>query len=389
MINIYKKIEKSNNNPNGIVEIENISSLNKPFLLCLSAQNNHDKSIYGIMRGGASISRVYTTQEEGARYKINDFPIDFLGLRYQKDNKGLENYEEIVDDFLYPFLTSESKNVNEILMQARKINFMTYCDGTETYCKVENRLVSKFKSDGFSSEDIESIISQISLTAIGTMIDTSSLMATSISFVDVNDNEISTDRTDNYKESIQSRNRKGIYGTLGRNNNIIYIYNGNGVHDLKEYFKDDTIVKPVIAGAMAYFLEMSLSNSNLEVNELLSKLNMYTDETKKSSELLSMLDNSLNYGTSKYNEAEIGLRKELDVTCKRLYDIEKNNIRLQRENNNFRQTINSVVSNVRDNCTENTSYMILVPSGLWQAPNDEYKNSLSDRELLEGNHRTK
>lgn len=104
MLTIYKKVEKSLDNLSGIIQINNINELNKPFLLCLFAQNNHDKSIYGIIREVAAAARVYTSKDPDARFKIDDFPVDFLGLRYQKDNKNKENYEEIVDDFLYPFL---------------------------------------------------------------------------------------------------------------------------------------------------------------------------------------------------------------------------------------------------------------------------------------------
>lgn len=50
MLTIYKKLEKNLDNPSGTIQIKNINELNKPFLLCLSAQNNHDKSIYGIIR---------------------------------------------------------------------------------------------------------------------------------------------------------------------------------------------------------------------------------------------------------------------------------------------------------------------------------------------------
>ena len=52
MLSIYKKVEKSSDNPSGIVQINSISELNKPFLLCLSAQDNHDNSIYGTIREG-------------------------------------------------------------------------------------------------------------------------------------------------------------------------------------------------------------------------------------------------------------------------------------------------------------------------------------------------
>ena len=56
--------------------------------------------------------------------------------------------------------------IEEIKKQARKINFMTYCDGTYTYCKIEERIIQKLISNGFSEKDVDDIVSQISLTAL-------------------------------------------------------------------------------------------------------------------------------------------------------------------------------------------------------------------------------
>lgn len=86
MLSIYKKVEKSSDNPSGIAQINSISELNKPFLLCLSAQDNHDNSIYGTIREGIIASRVYTSKDKGARFKIDEMPLDFLGLRYVSED---------------------------------------------------------------------------------------------------------------------------------------------------------------------------------------------------------------------------------------------------------------------------------------------------------------
>lgn len=378
MITIYKKEEKNIDNPSGIIKINDITTLNKPFLLCLSAQDNHDNSIYGIMREGASIARVFTTNEVASKYKINDFPVDFLGLRYQKDSKNRTNYEEIVEDLIYPYLVNNTNSIEDIIKRARNINFMTYCDGTETYCNIENKLISKLQSKGINDDNIKKIISQISLVAIGTMINISDIMATSVAFIDVNDSEISTNMTENYKKYIQDRNRKGIFGKLGKN--IIYVYNGNGSHDLKEYFKNDNVVKPAIGGVIAYFLA---SREILSNNDIIERLNKYTDETKTPSMLLNELDNSLNYNTAKYTEAEIKLRQELDNICKKMYELQKDNTRLKTENAKYSSALNSVIKGIKANSSDMTFYKILVPSGIWQAPpNVDYLTAPSDRELI-------
>ncbi len=184
MLQVYKKVEKSLDNPYGAVTIQDLEELNKPFLLCLSAQDSNPKSIFGIIKEGARAARVNTTDEMAARFKIDEFLIAFLGLKFEKDDSYKKNYEEIVDLLIYPFLVGNgAKKVEEIKKMARKINFMTYCDGTLTYSNIERRLETKLKNDGYSERNIKDILSQISLVAIGTMVDTSDLKATTASFI--------------------------------------------------------------------------------------------------------------------------------------------------------------------------------------------------------------
>ena len=103
MLSIYKKVEKKDDNLYGAISISGIE-IKKPFLLCLSAQDNYNKSVFGIIQEGARAARVYTTDEIGACFKIDDFPIDFLGVKFTSDEMYKSNYDEIVDTFLYPFL---------------------------------------------------------------------------------------------------------------------------------------------------------------------------------------------------------------------------------------------------------------------------------------------
>ena len=136
-------------------------------------------------------------------------PIDFLGVKFAKDEKFNENYEEIVDSFLYPFLVGDgNRNFNKIIKQARRINLMSYCDGTMTYKKIEKRLIDTLLSTGFIDSEVRDIVSQISLTAIGTMVDTSDLVCTSATFFDVNGAEIYNQMSDVYKNMLNENRRK-------------------------------------------------------------------------------------------------------------------------------------------------------------------------------------
>ena len=48
MFKIYKKCEKSVDNPYGILEISNINEITKPFLLCIAPRINEYNSTFGI-----------------------------------------------------------------------------------------------------------------------------------------------------------------------------------------------------------------------------------------------------------------------------------------------------------------------------------------------------
>lgn len=392
MLSIYKKVEKSSDNPSGIVQINSISELNKPFLLCLSAQDNHDNSIYGTIREGIIASRVYTSKDKGARFKIDEMPLDFLGLRYVSEDGKKKNYEEIVDKFLYPFLIGNgTRAIEEIKKQARKINFMTYCDGTYTYCKIEERIIQKLISNGFSEKDVDDIVSQISLTALGTMVDTSSLKANTIAFIDANDSEISNDVTETYKKEMQKRSVKSIYGTYPNTNNVIYVYNGSGKHDLNEYFKEGSMVKPVISGVLTSYLENSVNNTqsqtliSLSQSEKIARINKYSDQRISPSALLEELDSSLSYGkTPKYTIEEATLRQELDNCYRKIRKLQEETVRVAKYNTILEEKNKQIISGIKTNCSDTTFYKILVPSGMWQLPiGVDISNQKSDREIIE------
>ena len=396
MLNIYKRVEKSLDNLSGIVEIQRVEELERPFLLCLSAQDNYDKSIYGIIKKGAQAARVYTSEEAAAGFKIDNMPADFLGLRFRSDNVYTNNYEEIVNKLIYPFLIIYGlSQIEKIKWQARKINLMTYCDGTLTYKKIEEELEKKFKNDALSQDVIDSILSQISLVAIGTMIDISDFKATT-AFVDVNDTEISTDMTNRYKKMLQDKGCQSIYGTLKKN--VLYIYNGTGNHSLKEYFLSDRIVKPALCSVLSHFLEISIESQRqgsligISASNSLSQLAKYTKKMA-SRELLALLDRNVNYASPKYNTEEASMRHELDLLCKRVREQETQLRTFQEREENMQQQIAKIIEGLKEYSSQETMSQILTFSGLYQPslkanPFQELSDK-SVRELYNSYHQVK
>ncbi len=376
MLQVYKKVEKSLDNPYGAISIQNLEELNKPFLLCLSAQDSNPKSIFGIIKESARAARVNTTDEMAARFKIDEFPIAFLGLKFEKDDSYKKNYEEIVDLLIYPFLVGNgTKKVEEIKKMARKINFMTYCDGTLTYSNIEKRLEAKLQNDGYSESDIKDILSQISLVAIGTMVDTSDLKATTASFVDVNDSEIYTGRSNGYKKLLHEKQLKSIYGHLGNSNNVLYIFEGSGNHSLKEYFLDNNIVKPAISSVLSKFLQNSIDNEynnglvSISSGETLEQLSIYGDETKSPMSLLRDLDDAISYGGAiKYTPEEAIIRHELDISYA---EIQKTRLQLERAEHERKKkdaALNLIIEGIKHYSSDTAFYQILVSAKMWQSP---------------------
>lgn len=399
MLQVYKKVEKSIDNPYGTVSIQSLEELNKPFLLCLSAQDTHPKSIFGIIKEGARAARVNTTDEMAARFKIDEFPIAFLGLKFEKGEIYKNNYEEIVDLLIYPFLVGGT-TVEEMKKRARKINFMTYCDGTLTYLNMEKRLEEKLQNDGYSENDIKDILSQISLVAIGSMVDTRDLKATTASFVDVNDSEIYTERSNRYKKILQEKQLKSISGHLGKSNNVLYVFEGSGNHSLKEYFLDQSIVKPAISSVLSNFLQNSIDNEHsndlvsISSREILEQLSIYGDSTKSPMSLLRDLDDALSYsGAIKYTPEEAIIRHELDISYTKIRETRMQLEKIEQERNKKATALNAIIEGIRQYSSDTAFYQILVSAKIWQSPSgrdvfqeksdklirEEYNQLLSDK----------
>ena len=344
-----------------------------------------DRSIYGIIREGAQGARVYTTQEEAAGYKIDEMPVQFLGLRFKKDEVYQDKSLELVDKMLYPFLTRNGMDVDVLAKQARLMNFMTYCDGTFTFRDIETYLEEKLKRDGLGEEDINRILSQVSLVAIGTMVETSDLKGTTFTFVDVEDVEISTQKTERYQRVLEEQQRRGIYGRNGSHENGLYFYQGNGNHDLREYFSDENLVKPALCFVISRLLQSSMNHEPISLEVLMEGLKPYTDESKSVSELMSLLDSSISYDhVSKYTKGEVGIRRELDQAYT---DLAKT-IQLlefsEREKKDKTEKISKMTDGIKKYSSDMTFYQIMCSAHMWQAPIgvDPFRE-LSDRQIRE------
>ena len=390
VITIYNKIEKNIENTSGFQEVLDISMLERPFLLCISAYDNFSKAIYGIIREGAQAARLQTTQGPAAKFSLNEFPADFLGVRFEEDENYQQPYTEIADQFLFPFLKRNGDDFDSIVKQARKINLFTYCEGANTYKGIEDRLFVLLKREQYPEEIIKQILSQISLVALQSKLETGELYATSISFIDINDLEAENQKTDSYRNLLTMHGHDYFYSPLGESNGVLYVYNGSGVHRIKKFFKEENnIAKPAVCACVSMFLENSILNTTtddlipIDVEQILSRLEQYSNDTIAPSVLLQQLDDSLSYGgATRYTDSGIEVRMELDYAYKVLRKTNDRLIRALQEQERQNDRLKAVIRGVNEFSSKTTFEQILTYSHMWYSNEERQLLSLaSDKQI--------
>ena len=317
MLNVYKKCEKSVDNPKGIIKINSISELNNPLLICLTSQDQIDSSVFGIIKEGARAARIRTSDELAGGFKIDDVKIDFIGIKYEED--GLF---ESLDELIYTYL----KKNNNIKKQARNINFFTYCNAANIYVELEKRIVNKLLNDNYKLDEVKDILSQISVISIASQIDLSTTYATNVLFKDVNDRDVYDYYSKIAYKKMSELGRNASISYLGKNY-IGYIYNGTGEHELREYFKDINIVKSSLCSVVVNLLENSLKNTNsndfipITSQDLLKTIIKNNGEFTDVKELLNKLDDKIDYGTVyRYSIEEHNVLTQIDKEYKESYN---------------------------------------------------------------------
>lgn len=392
MFTVYKKCEKSLDNLHGVVEVENPSELDKPFLFCLAAQESYEKSVFGVIKEGARAARVRTTDEYAGGFKIDEMPVYFLGALYKRNKLKDERETSILNDFIYPFI-KKGKDVDEMVKRARMINFLTYCDATKVYVELEKRLIEKLSHDGLSEEDINKIVSQIGVVSIASEVDISKLHANTILFKDANDREVFDFISKTALKKMEQIGREAIIGSLKANGTVTtYVYNGTGEHELKAYFDDETIVKSSLCAAVSKLLENSVKNMHsdklipLSSRELLQTVMRYSGEFISTSELLTRLDGELSYnGTPRYTKSEDEMLSKLDESYKQLIKARSALETANRELEGERKKSTTLMTGIKEKCSDVAFEQIVVKNGYWNSSqrSDDIDSLPTDRQVRE------
>lgn len=277
MIRLYKK---SNN---GIEEIKDIRELETPFMLSLSeipfmkdeekTSTNYDKYIDKVLSLEMKSSKIDN---------IEEIPFTFIEEDFL-DDINIEESTQIVENVLLPFLTNNTNSVEELIEKAKKINFITYGFQTQKYIEIEKKLIEEL-SKTISKEDVIRIIKEMSLISIGSNVDTSGLYANTVSIIDVNDKKVENEHTSDYKRVLEETMNISLYGSFGKDNNILYIFDGNGNHNVEDYFGDNTISRLAITSLINYIVKKSLQNESKTTEEILKQLKKYSNVLSKSTD---------------------------------------------------------------------------------------------------------
>ena len=376
MIQIFRKREKSIENPQGCEELTDFENYDRPFMMSLSSQDLIDNSVFGLIKEGARAARVRTSDELAGGFKIDEMPFDFLGLKYTPDKVKNQRIDKLVNDFIYPYL----KRGNDIKKQARKINFFVFCDGTIKYIEAERKLKELLALDGYNDEEIRDILSQISVVSIASDAKIADLYATTFLFKDVNDQEV-YDKTSRVCANKLPVNRNTVIHQLS-NTVRVFAFNGTGEHSLREYLKDNSYAKPSLCAVVSYLVENSIINSKSDelvpINGRLlsSRALKFNSDFDSIDESLDNLDVSLDYdGTSRYTKGEHAILLELDKVCKKYAASKKTTERQEGKIKDLEDNVQTLISGIRENCSKVAFANIVVK-------NKMYNPSKRDLEIL-------
>lgn len=375
MVTMFQKINKSKKNLFGAQEL-NIKDkpLLKPTMICISAQARHAKSVHGIVREGMQAARLRTTQNRAAKYDLDSFPVQFVGVSYDYKDKSFE--DSLAQDYFLPILSNYGTKltIDQAKRNMRNITIMTYCDGIHVYKDFEVSLVKELQKIGYTNTEIQELFKELSLIAVETMQDTASVLATSFQLVDTQDTEIWELGTKALIEGLEKQNTNHDFIRIG-NHNGIYYYNGTGNHSIKAYFNENNLANSIISVIVSQSLSRSI-DKNREfsfeaiqkiINTIIKHHNLgYTPQ-----EILTNVDSSLYYpGARVLSDFECDNLDVIDELARKANNLENDNRVTKSQLATERQNNNKLMKAINENLSKIDRLTILKAIG-WQLHEEE------------------
>lgn len=270
MYKLYEAVPKSKENLYGQKEIEEAENpfLDTPCLLCISAGGiANNKNVFGTTKRGMEMARMRIRGDRNAGFTIKDFPVKFLSMKLDINNQDNtiskeERIDVFVNQYLLPLISNNGVKIDstQAMKNIRNVNMMCYCDGTLIVQDIESNLLEKMQELGYTGEECEKIQSQMCVFPISTNRLTGKQKSTCISFRDINDLEVNDNITmEEIKKVSESEIGESVFKYS--NNEISYLFNGDGEHNLKKYTHSGRAMSACLSSALSKALENSIINS--------------------------------------------------------------------------------------------------------------------------------
>ena len=382
MWELYKKVQKTIENPRGARKIEdNENPFIEPSMLCISAQNTRAKSVFGITKTAMRMGRIRVSGDDGAKINMSTVPVNFLSIKQSNGRHSeIEADKEFVQKYFKPLIESDGKKIDIKLAKKnlRNINIMGYCNGLERVNSYIELLRNEAIELGYTSEEIDELISQIAVISISTVIDINQNKATCFDVFDLNDEEHQGANPNNITvEAVQSTIDSDIKEHMHVNSptKATYTFLGDGVHDLKKYLNNGKALPVIISRVTANCLENSIQNRNskelvpLNMDVMLYGCDKIMENACNGIEpsvQMKELDNNIQYeGAKRYTDSELKLIQEneeiLHMYMSTKEDLRSVSVRLD----NTQDKMDNILETAKEICSERNYLELLSKSG-WQ-----------------------
>lgn len=263
MVHIYEKKPITYDNEYGIEEITNQDVFkNGPCVIVILGQTWFLSSINGAMRLVTNLVNENIDDFYEPNKRVFGLGFGNLGIgsffgeygEFSESSPTNEELEEFVNTYFLPLVSINNDRIDKMnaMKNIRNINFVTYCNGTKIFKKIEELLENKMKEFGYSNEEIKLILSQVCLVAISGSAIQEGTKATTLLFGDKNDHSFDT-------ESQLSELKNSLIETNGY---FEFVVDGDGNHDFRKYMRDDLKLSSLIKT----FLKKALENSGYNYN---------------------------------------------------------------------------------------------------------------------------
>ncbi len=324
-------IQKVGESPWEQVSLEDNPFMHGPCFLCLAAQSNVQDNI-GVLREGMRMARIRTRGDDASGILVQDSDITFCTYDRKpkiKDNKyEKDGIELFFKSFIEPLIDSTS-DIDTLCKLFRNINIMTYCLGLKDANKLFELIGEKLKKKGFSNENVEKIMQNITCISVATprYIDG---RVTGITVMDVADDEGGRISRRIIKKA---KTEKGVFVDAGerlrmrassrrrtRNTKDLLI-NGDGQHTIM-LMKKGEIMASCVPIIVTKILENARANSQsekhipLDMGDIETSVNGTMQKIISgelmSSVVLKSIDSAVYSGTRRASETELRLTDLLD-----------------------------------------------------------------------------